>query len=281
MPHQVTLKYQIFCKTSSMDAEKPLVSVLIPIRPNCPTLQYSLSSIANQSYRNFEVIAVLDRDDGENSKVLTETFPDTDTKIIHTDYSQIGFAEMLNLGIRASNGAFIARHDDDDFSHPQRIKLQIDLLNKFPNTVLVGGWTNVVSPDGNNIYLIKPSQNPALELLSQNVICHSSATFSKQAALVVGGYGENLSGCEDYDLWLKLIAEGEIRAIQSIIVDYLLNQNGMSRSPISKETMKLLNHSRKLAQKHLRIGLIKRLSQKKLWESSQKLANKSDRVVGR
>ena len=275
------LKNDIFCKTSAMDVEKPLVSVLIPIRPNCPTLQYSLNSIANQSYRNFEVIAVLDRDGGENSRVITETFPDTDYKIIHTDYSQIGFAEMLNIGIRASNGALIARHDDDDFSYPERLKLQVDIFNKFPKTVLVGGWTNVINPDGNSIYLIKPSQNPALELLSQNVICHSSATFSKQAALGVGGYGENLSGCEDYDLWLKLIANGEIRAIQCIIVDYLLNQNGMSRHPISKETMKLLNHSRNMAQKNLNIGLIKRLSQKKLWESSQKLANKSDRVIGR
>jgi len=113
------------------------------------------------------------------------------------------------------------------------------------------------------------------------VICHSSATFLKQAALEVGGYGENLSGCEDYDLWLKLITKGEIHAAQSIIVDYLLNQNGMSRDPISKETMKLLNHSRKRAQKHLRIGLITSISQKKMWESSQKLANKSDRVTGR
>ena len=64
-------------------------------------------------------------------------------------------------------------------------------------------------------------------------------------------------------------------------MDYLLNQNGMSRHPISKETMKLLNQSRNIAQKNLNIGLIKRLSQKKLWESSQKLANKSDRVIGR
>jgi glycosyltransferase involved in cell wall biosynthesis len=264
-----------------MDVKKPLISVLVPIRPNCPTLRYSLNSIANQSYRNFEVVAVLDRDAGDNTKIVAETFPDTITKIIHTDYSQVGFAEMLNLGIRASSGPFIARHDDDDFSHPERLKLQTDLINDFPGTVLVGGWTNVISPDGEIIYLIKPSQKPALELLSQNIICHSSATFSKQAALAVGGYGENLSGCEDYDLWLKLIAKGEIHAIQNFIVDYLLNQNGMSRNPISKETMKLLNQSRKKAQKQLDVGLLKRLSQRKMWESSQKLANKSDRVTGR
>lgn len=264
-----------------MCVKDSLVSVLIPIRPDCPTLRCSLNSIVNQTYRNFEVIAVLDRDDGENSRIIGETFPETDTKIIHVDYSQIGFAEMLNLGIRASNGSLIARHDDDDFSYPERLKLQVNLFNKFPDMVLVGGWTNVVNPDGNSIYLIKPSKNPALELLSQNVICHSSATFSKQAAVAVGGYGQNLSGCEDYDLWLKLIAEGEIHAIQSIIVDYLLNQNGMSRNPISQETMKLLNHSRKMAQKHLNVGLLKRLSQRKMWESSQKLANKSDRVTGR
>ena len=264
-----------------MDAEKPLISVLVPIRPNCPTLRYSLNSIANQSYRNFEVVAVLDRDAGDNTRIIAEIFPDSNTRIIHTDYLQVGFAEMLNLGIRASSGAFIARHDDDDFSHPERLKLQTDLINDFPDTVLVGGWTNVISPDGESIYLIKPSQRPALELLGQNMICHSSATFSKQAALEVGGYGENLSGCEDYDLWLKLIAKGEIRAIQTFIVDYLLNQNGMSRNPISKETMKLLNHSRKMAQKHLNVGRLKRLSQRRMWESSQKLANNSDRVTGR
>ena len=253
----------------------PMVSVVIPVRPNSTTLLKSLKSITSQSYRDFEIIAVLDRDDGENFKVFSENVGEIALTVIHTNYLEIGFPEMLNLGIRASSGVYIARIDDDDYALPNRLQLQINLLEQFPLTVLVGGWTNVVDQFGSIQYTIRPSGCPAHELLSDNVICHSSVVFLKSAALEVGGYGQNLPGCEDYDLWLKLITKGEIRAVQELIVDYFMNPIGISRVPIPFETMKLIGQSRRVAQKHLNVGFVKSKIQEKKWKSSQLHAHKS------
>jgi glycosyltransferase involved in cell wall biosynthesis len=253
----------------------PLVSVIIPVRPNSSTLLKSLKSITSQSYRNFEIIAVLDRDNGENYKIFSENVGVIPLTVIHTNYLEIGFPEMLNLGIRASSGVYIARTDDDDYSHPNRLQLQVNLLERFPLTVLVGGWTNVVDQYGTIQYTIRPSGCPAHELLSDNVICHSSAVFLKSAALDVGGYSQNLPGCEDYDLWLKLITKGEIRTVQELIVDYFLNPIGISRVPIPVETLKQINQSRKHAQKYLKVGLFKSFSQRKKWETQQLIAHKA------
>ena len=258
-----------------MKQNVPLVSVLLPVRPNSSTLLQSLKSITAQSYRNFEIIAVLDRDDGENLKTFSENVGETPLTVIHTNYLEIGFPEMLNLGIRASKGVYIARIDDDDYSHPHRLQLQVNLLEQFPLTVLVGGWTNVVDQFGSIQYTIRPSGCPAHELLSDNVICHSSAVFLKSASLEVGGYGQNLPGCEDYDLWLKLITKGEIRAVQGLVVDYFMNPIGISRVPIPFETMKLISRSRRVAQKHLNVGFVKSKIQEKKWKSAQLHAHKS------
>jgi hypothetical protein len=111
--------------------------------------------------------------------------------------------------------------------------------------------------------------------LGDNVICHSSAVFSRRAALEVGGYGQSLPGCEDYDLWLKLITKGEIRAVQELIIDYLMNPIGISRVPIPFETMKLISQSRRVAQKHLNVGFAKSRIQEKKWEAAQLHAHKS------
>lgn len=253
----------------------PMVSVIIPVRPNSSTLLKSLKSITSQSYRSFEIIAVLDRDNGKNYKIFSENVGEIPLTVIHTNYLEIGFPEMLNLGIRASKGVYIARIDDDDYSHPHRLQLQVNLLEQFPLTVLVGGWTNVVDQFGSIQYTIRPSGCPAHELLSDNVICHSSAVFLKSAALEVGGYGQNLPGCEDYDLWLKLITKGEIRAVQELIVDYFMNPIGISRVPIPIETLKQINQSRRKAQKHLNVGLLRSFSQRKKWETPQLIAHKA------
>ena len=253
----------------------PMVSVLIPVRPNSSTLLKSLKSIMSQSYRSFEIIAVLDRDNEENFKVFSENVGEIPLTVIHTNYLEIGLPEMLNLGIRASSGVYIARIDDDDYSHPDRLQLQVNLFEQFPLTVLVGGWTNVVDQFGSIQYTIRPSECPAHELLSDNVICHSSAVFSRRAALEVGGYGQSLPGCEDYDLWLKLITKGEIRAVQKTIVDYLMNPIGLSRVPIPFETIKSISQSRKVAQKHLNVGFVKSKLQEKKWKSTQLHAHKS------
>ena len=44
----------------------------------------------------------------------------------------MGLAYRLNQGIGLAKGKYIARMDDDDISHPNRLKYQLEFLEKNP-----------------------------------------------------------------------------------------------------------------------------------------------------
>jgi glycosyltransferase involved in cell wall biosynthesis len=200
---------------------------------------------------------------------------------VHVDYPKQGFSQILNLGIMAASGSYIARLDDDDIADPNRLATQVRLLNADPNVVLVAGWANVVDSGGNVCYRIQPESDPGRVLLRQNVICHSTATFRRSTALQAGLYRPGIVGCEDYDLWLRFLSIGEVRVVQQTLVTYLLNPSGMSRDPVTRAVMRDLNRSRRAAQKRYGVPLIQRQFQRRSWEIPQRRANRTSRVLDR
>lgn len=123
---------------SKYDKEiKPLVSVVIPtFRPNIDYFKASLESILiyqttihGQEFDNIEVIIVAEPDGVEAVEELVKQFDDF-RLILHINKKRIGIAASLNVGIRISNGDYIARMDDDDISGNLRLYKQTEFLDK-------------------------------------------------------------------------------------------------------------------------------------------------------
>lgn len=90
---------------------KPFVSVIIVNWNGEKLLPGSLAALKNQAYSNFEVI-VVDNGSTDNSiKMLEEKYPGF-VKIIKNN-KNLGFAEGNNIGIRSSQGEFIATLNND------------------------------------------------------------------------------------------------------------------------------------------------------------------------
>ena len=90
------------------------ISIVLPIRPICPGLIDVISSIKSQTFVDWHIVALLDRDDGRNLELLNRMLDREEFSPIACDYTRIGFPAMLNLGITAAKGELIARVDDDD-----------------------------------------------------------------------------------------------------------------------------------------------------------------------
>lgn len=249
-----------------------LVSVVLPIRPECKTLVGSLTSIVQQDYENIQIVAVLDRDTGSNEEVLRQIVPKQNLEIVHANYLSMGFAAMLNLGVEASSGDYIARHDDDDIADLSRISKQMNEFNNDSQLGLVTGWAEVVTQSGENKYWIRPPRNHeeiAHSVLTQNVIPHSSVIFKKDIWKRVQGYRVGMVSCEDYDLWLRMVPHTKFLGLQEKLVTYLSNPEGMTTTPIPKESIKSLRKSRKNAQTFLGVKWPRTILQRWKWEVAQ------------
>ncbi|WP_353948977.1 glycosyltransferase family 2 protein [Sporolactobacillus sp. Y61] len=93
--------------------KKPLVSIIIPVYNAENYIKNCISSILNQSYKNFEVILI---DDGSTdySKRLCEEYAKKDARIKLYHQENSGPSTARNLGLHLATGKYIQFVDADD-----------------------------------------------------------------------------------------------------------------------------------------------------------------------
>ncbi len=112
---------------------KGLVSVIIPTYKRSDTLKRAIKSVAEQTYKNIEILVVDDNEPGdEYSQNVAELIKSLNYEnlFLVTQNRHINGAAARNAGIRRAVGEYIAFLDDDDLWMPGKIELQVDALSK-------------------------------------------------------------------------------------------------------------------------------------------------------
>lgn len=94
-------------------AERPAVSVIVPIYNSASTLRRCLESLVAQSFRDFELILV---DDGSTDLSLSicREYADADPRIKVFSQANSGVSAARNLGLSNATGDYVAFCDSDD-----------------------------------------------------------------------------------------------------------------------------------------------------------------------
>jgi len=194
-------------------------------RPNTALLERSVQSILAQNLAQFELLIA---DDGSTKEAIQflEQMAKKDARIrfIRTG-SLFTLSEKLNACLRQSNGALLARMDDDDASHPQRFAKQAAALAEHPEIAFVGSnaalYRNCICVGSR----ILPEYPAVKDFFFTQPYLHPALMFRREVLLSVGGYSEspNCLLCEDYDLLLRLYAKGfRGMNLQEKLLDYNL-----------------------------------------------------------
>ncbi|MEQ5791643.1 glycosyltransferase [Muricauda sp. NFXS6] len=105
------------------------VSIIIPFKNTAHFLPECLDSIVNQSYSNWEVLAVNDHSSDESYALLSSySLKDERIKVFQNKSS--GIISALQTGYANSNGDFVTRMDSDDIMKPNRLEVMINSLNE-------------------------------------------------------------------------------------------------------------------------------------------------------
>lgn len=127
LTHENTLEAR-----SSARESGELVSIVMPLFNAGAYLATALRSLAEQSYANIEVI-VVDDASTDNSLAVAQAFSQQDSRFrVLTQPTNQGAYAARNRALEASKGAYITVHDSDDWSHPQKIELQVAGLESHP-----------------------------------------------------------------------------------------------------------------------------------------------------
>lgn len=211
------------------------VSVLMSVyKEREEWINESINSILNQSFKDFELIIILDNPDSLQHRRIVESFaesyPDKIKLLINEKNS--GLPVSINRGMEIASGEYIARLDADDIAIPERFELQCEFLDKHPEIDLLGSAATAIDMDGNFIMeLPVPSSHEEILKKSElgNPMIHPSWMMRKRVLNEIKY--RNLPSAEDYDFLLRTIDKGfGIANIPKPLIKYRFNENGLSKS---------------------------------------------------
>ena len=194
-----------------------LVSVIIPTYNREHTILRAVNSVISQDYKHFEIIIV---DDGstDNTKKLFENRSD----VIYKYQENKGVSVARNFGISHAKGDYIAFLDSDDEWLSHKLSMQVKYFEDYPNIMWVHGNEQWIR---NNIKVNQMNKHkkgggeqfcPSLSLC---LVSPSCVVLKKQLLFDNGMFREDFPACEDYDLWLKILANNEIGFIEDVLIN--------------------------------------------------------------
>ncbi len=205
----------------------------MPVYNGGQFLHTAIESILNQSFNDFEYLII---DDGstDDSTVIVRSYHDPRIRLIVNKHN-IGLVGTLNIGLCEARGYYIARMDQDDWSHPHRLVEQVGFLDANPEYGLVGSWIDVVNTDMSTRYVDRfPVTDDMIRLMlsMQNAFAHGAVMMRKNLQVQ---YRSEFDLAEDFDLWCRLSAVTKMANIAKALYRWTYNPAGITLSQASAQ----------------------------------------------
>jgi glycosyltransferase involved in cell wall biosynthesis len=192
----------------------------------------SLQSVVNQTYKNWELIAVDDKSTDNSLEILKE-FAKQDRRIrVFRNKKQKHVAATSSFALTKCRGEFIARMDADDISMPRRFEKQVAFLQKHTQVVMVGGQCEIIDRDGNMIgYKKFPlTQKEVYKMIFRSIPVQQPSVMINRTLLPKDfvWYDKRFSVAEEVELIFKMFQFGKIRNMPEVLLKYRIHGNNVS-----------------------------------------------------
>lgn len=183
----------------------PQISVVLPVHNGMPYLPDTLQSILDQSFHDFEIIALDDASTDDTWSYLQSL---ADARVRPIRLEKTGLVGALNRGLQEAKAPLIARIDADDIALPNRFAAQYEFLAKHPNVALLGCQALCIDEDGSPSGTRRfPTSHEAIrfQMFFGCPFLHPGTMFRRGLAVDIGGYRNEYFLGEDYDLWSRVV----------------------------------------------------------------------------
>ncbi len=181
------------------------ISVVVPTFDRAHTLPRALDSILRQSLPATEIIVVDDGSQDDTKDLIRYRYP----QVHYLRQPNSGVSSARNRGIGAAGGDWIAFLDSDDAWLPDKLAAQCAVLREHPNIRLCHTQEVWIRRGRRVNQMNKHTKSGGYifrKCLPRCVISPSASLLHRSLFEELGTFDEDLSACEDYDLWLRVCA---------------------------------------------------------------------------
>ena len=217
-----------------------MISVILPTFNSENTIEKCIESVLNQSYEHFELI-IIDNCSSDKTTEIISKFQDERLKLLSISNNGV-IAKSRNLGIANSKYDYICFIDSDDLWANKKLQFVYDHICEgyefiFHDCYIVKDIDDL-SNNKKFGYILNNKLMLHEHLLEKgNCIINSSVAVKKSLLRKVCPLNERkeISGCEDYFLWLEITKNTNRYAyIDECLGYYLDDGNNFSNPKRSK-----------------------------------------------
>jgi GT2 family glycosyltransferase len=213
-------------------AERPLVTIVVPVRNGGSFLRESLDSILAQSYRPLEVI-VMDDESTDGTPALLESYGDA-VRVVRQAAAR-GIYDNANDGIELAQGEYVAVFHADDVYLPEMVEREVALLERYPEAGAAFAFVSFIDVDGREFGRLGPAppEIPSgvpipYPVVLNGLLRHKDSFLPTPSALVrteiyrrLGGYRQDeYKNTSDLEMWLRIARRHPVVVLQEPLMRY-------------------------------------------------------------
>lgn len=209
------------------------VDIIMPVYNGEEYIEEAINSIKQQTYKNWRLIIIDDASIDNTINVIENNINDIKNKVllIKSD-KNIGSAEARNLGIRKSDNRYIAFLDSDDIWHKDKLKKQIDFMEK-NNYGFTYTLFTYLKEQKKKVVKVFPKSLNYKRALGNTSILTSTVIIDTQNIARENIIMPNVPPCEDTATWWKILKKGYIAyGLRENLTFYRIRKNSISANKL-------------------------------------------------
>jgi teichuronic acid biosynthesis glycosyltransferase TuaG len=229
-----------------------LVSIIVPMYNARAFVSETIESVLKQNYPNWELILV---DDGSTDDTAVVVKPYLSDPRIHYHYQKNGgIGSARNNAIKQSTGTYIAPLDADDLWDPDKLSVQVELINE-TDAAAVFCKVRRIDENGKNLNqdmgigagYFTGFRSFFLMGMGRIIIPNLTVLIRKDVLNEAGNYRESVDHVdhiEDFDLWARLMLKGHrLYGIDRIMASYRIHTSQLTNvNDLNLAVIGLLEH---------------------------------------
>ena len=114
------------------EMKEPLISIIMSTyNEEEEWLRQSIESILDQTWKNLELILVLDNPENQKLEEVILQYQAKDPRLVFVKNERNqGLVDSLNKALTLVKGEYVARMDADDICYPKRLEWQYQMMKK-------------------------------------------------------------------------------------------------------------------------------------------------------
>ena len=204
----------------------PFFSIVIPTYNRDKCILNTLATVFSQTFKRYEVIVVDNCSTDQTELALGEFIGSGKIKFIRHD-KNYERAKSRNTGMEAAKGNFLTFLDSDDFMYPSNLQDAYDFIQSNPQFKIFYNLSEIVNEGKARIRFTPPRHSSnAVEMISKGnfLSCIGDFIHKDIYTTILWDENPNLTGTEDYEYWLRVIAHfplvGRINRINNGILEH-------------------------------------------------------------